>query len=73
MVAKAENDAMGLSKSELNAEHDGQLNPRLRNDKKLRTMRVSTCDTDSAVRANGHLSDNIYVLYRVQEIRYAVQ
>lgn len=73
VVAKAENDAMGLSKSELNAEHDGQLNPRLRNDKKLRTMRVSTCDTDSAVRANGHLSDNIYVLYRVQEIRYAVQ
>lgn len=73
VVAKAEGDAASLPKEELNAEHNGQPNLRLRNDKELRTLRVSTCDTDSAIRANGHLSENVYVLYWVTSIRYAVQ
>lgn len=71
VVAKAEADAATLPKEELNTEHKGQVNPRLRNDKKIRTIRVSTCDTDSTVRPNGHLSANVYVLYWVEEIRYA--
>ncbi len=72
-VGQAEADAAALPKDELNAEHKGQVNPRLRNSKKLRTMRVSTCDTDSPVRANGHLSANVYVLYTFKEIRFAEQ
>lgn len=72
VVGFAEHDAEDAVKSELNAEIEGERNPNLSNASPMRTFRVSTCDTDSVVRPDGHLSKNTYVLYAVSEIRYAL-
>lgn len=72
VVGVAEHDAAAVLKGELNMEKAGERNPTLRNTLPARTLRVSTCDTDSVVRPDGHLSKNMYVLYTVTEIRYVV-
>lgn len=71
VVGIAEQDAASIPKSQLNAEAEGQRNPALHNEGEARTIRVTTCDSESEYRSDGHLSKNVYTLYRVTEIRYA--
>ncbi len=71
VVGEAEEAAKSIPKNQLNVEKKGERNPALRNASKARTFRVTTCDTDSVRRANGHLSENVYVPYKVIEILYA--
>ena len=71
VVGVAEQDADSIPKSQLNAEAEGTRNPALHNDKKARTLRLSTCDSESDYRPDGHLSRNVYALYGVTEIRFA--
>lgn len=70
-VGEAEQDADSIPKDQLNAETEGKRNPALHNPHKMRTLRVTTCDSESEYRPDGHLSRNTYVLYRVTEILYA--
>ena len=72
VIGFAEHDAEDILKAALNEEKEGARNPNLRNPLSMRTFRVSTCDTDSTVRPDGHLSKNTYVPYAVTEIRYAL-
>ena len=71
VVGVAEQDADSIPKSQLNAEAEGKHNPALHNDKKARTLRLSTCDSESDYRPDGHLSRNVYALYEVTELRFA--
>lgn len=72
VVGFAEHDAENVVKAELNAETEGESNPNLYNASPMRTFRVSTCDTDSPLRSDEHLSKSTYVPYAVSEIRYAL-
>ncbi len=70
VVAIAESDAVSIDKGELNVEKAGERNPTMHNASKARTIRLSSCDTSSPVRSDGHLSRNEYGLFTVTEIRY---